>query len=67
VSVKCCIDMSPAFIKGTAAHLPQAEVTFASSIPSKIINEAVDLVRREEQKHRPEAEMDPLRLAQERD
>ena len=49
-----CIDMSPAFIKGTAAHLPQAEVTFDKFHTVKIINEAVDLVRREEQKYRPE-------------
>lgn len=49
-----CIDMSPAFIKGTAAHLPQADVTFDKFHTVKIVNEAVDLVRREEQKYRPE-------------
>jgi transposase len=49
-----CIDMSPAFVKGTAAYLPQAEVTFDKFHTVEIVNEAVDLVRREEQKHRPE-------------
>jgi len=49
-----CIDMSPAFISGTAAHLPQAHVTFDKFHTVKIVNEAVDLVRREEQKGRPE-------------
>ena len=49
-----CIDMSPAFIKGTTAHLPQAEITFDKFHTVKIVNEAVDEVRREEQKSRPE-------------
>lgn len=45
-----CIDMSPAFIKGTAEHLPNAEVTFDKFHAVKIINDAVDQVRRAEQK-----------------
>jgi transposase len=45
-----CIDMSPAFIKGTAEHLPNAEVTFDKFHAVKIINDAVDQVRRDEQK-----------------
>lgn len=49
-----CIDMSPAFIKGTTEHLPQAEITFDKFHTVKIVNEAVDEVRREEQKSRPE-------------
>jgi transposase len=49
-----CIDMSPAFIKGTAEHLPQAEITFDKFHTVKIVNEAVDEVRRDEQKSRPE-------------
>jgi len=48
-----CIDMSPAFIKGTAAHLPNANITFDKFHAVKIVNEAVDLVRRAEQKDRP--------------
>lgn len=49
-----CIDMSAAFIKGTAAHLPNANITFDKFHAVKIINDAVDLVRRAEQKDRPE-------------
>jgi transposase len=49
-----CMDMSPAFIAGTAAHLPQAEITFDRFHIVKILNEAVDDVRRDEQKSRPE-------------
>jgi transposase len=45
-----CIDMSPAFIKGTADHLPNAAVTFDKFHAVKIINDAVDRVRRAEQK-----------------
>jgi transposase len=49
-----CIDMSPAFIKGTAAHLPKANITFDKFHAVKIVNDAVDQVRRAEQKTRPE-------------
>ena len=49
-----CIDMSPAFIKGVAESLPEAAVTFDKFHAVKIINDAVDEVRREEQKSRPE-------------
>ena len=49
-----CIDMSPAFIKGVAENLPEAAVTFDKFHAVKIINDAVDQVRREEQKSRPE-------------
>lgn len=49
-----CIDMSPAFIKGTAAHLPEANITFDKFHAVKIVNDAVDQVRRAEQKTRPE-------------
>jgi transposase len=49
-----CIDMSPAFIQGTTEHLPQAAITFDKFHTVKIINDAVDAVRREEQKSRPE-------------
>jgi len=45
-----CIDMSPAFIKGTADHLPNAAITFDKFHAVKIINDAVDRVRRAEQK-----------------
>jgi transposase len=45
-----CIDMSPAFIKGVAESLPAAAVTFDKFHAVKIINDAVDQVRRAEQK-----------------
>lgn len=45
-----CIDMSPAFIKGVAESLPEAAVTFDKFHAVKIINEAVDKVRRAERK-----------------
>jgi transposase len=45
-----CIDMSPAFIKGVADNLPEAAITFDKFHAVKIINEAVDQVRRAEQK-----------------
>lgn len=45
-----CIDMSPAFIKGVADSLPEAEVTFDKFHAVKIVNQAVDEVRRAEQK-----------------
>jgi transposase len=45
-----CIDMSPAFIKGVAETLPEAAVTFDKFHAVKIVNDAVDQVRRSEQK-----------------
>ncbi len=45
-----CIDMSPAFIKGTAKNLPNAHITFDRFHAMKIVNQAVDRVRRAEQK-----------------
>ena len=42
--------MSPAFIKGVADNLPKAAITFDKFHAVKIINEAVDQVRRAEQK-----------------
>src|SRR5208282_2764719 len=45
-----CIDMSPAFIKGITESLPEAAITFAKFHAVKIVNDAVDQVRRTEQK-----------------
>ncbi len=45
-----CIDMSPAFIKGVGESLPKAEITFDKFHAVKIVNDAVDAVRRAEQK-----------------
>lgn len=49
-----CMDMSPAFIQGAQRTFPLASVTFDKFHVMKIINEAVDAVRRAEQKQRPE-------------
>ena len=48
------LDMSPAFIKGVAANLPNASITFDKFHVIKLINEAVDEVRRLERKDHPE-------------
>jgi len=52
--VEVCIDMSPAFIAGIAQSLPSAQITFDKFHVIKLINEAVDAVRRAEQKSRAE-------------
>ncbi len=44
------IDMSPAFIKGVEENLPQAAITFDKYHIMKIINTAVDAVRKAEAK-----------------
>ena len=49
-----CIDMSPAFIAGIARSLPNAQITFDKFHLVKLINEAVDAVRRTEQKSHAE-------------
>jgi transposase len=45
-----CIDMSPGFIKGIADSLPNAAVTFDKFHAVKIVNDAVDQVRRVERR-----------------
>jgi transposase len=49
-----CCDMSPAFISGIEKNFPNAELTFDKFHLTKIMNEAVDKVRRDEQKNHPE-------------
>jgi transposase len=49
---RVCMDMSPAYEKGEGEHLPNAEVTFDKFHLMKNLNEAVDEVRRSEQKQR---------------
>ena len=49
-----CCDMSPAFIKGVEENFPDAELTFDKFHIMKVVNEAVDHVRRAEQKLHPE-------------
>ena len=46
--------MSPAFIKGVKENLPEAEITFDKFHIIKLINEAVDQVRREEGRYTPQ-------------
>ena len=45
---EACSDMSPAFISGIKDYFPNADITFDKFHIVKIINEAVDAVRREE-------------------
>lgn len=47
-NVSC--DMSPAFIKGVLEYIPNADITFDKFHILKIINEAVDSVRKQEVK-----------------
>jgi transposase len=49
-----CSDMSPAFISGVEKSFPEAHLTFDKFHIMKILNEAVDKVRRQEQQERPE-------------
>ena len=49
-----CIDMSAAFIKGVTDNLTEAEITFDKFHAVKLVNDAVDKVRRAESKGRPE-------------
>jgi len=49
-----CCDMSPAFISGVEKQFPEAQLTFDRFHVMKVINDAVDKVRREEIKDRPE-------------
>ena len=48
------VDMSPAYRKGLRNHLPEANVTFDRFHVVKLLNEAVDQVRRAERKDAPE-------------
>lgn len=49
-----CCDMSPAFINGIEATFPEAQITFDKFHVTKVLSDAVDQVRREEQRERPE-------------
>jgi transposase len=44
-----CCDMSPAFIKGVSDTFPNASIVFDKFHVMKMVNEAVDAVRRQEQ------------------
>ncbi|MFK7848802.1 MAG: transposase [Rhodothermales bacterium] len=49
-----CCDMSPAFISGVEKQFPEAHLTFDKFHVMKVLNDAVDQVRRDEIKDRPE-------------
>lgn len=49
-----CMDMSPAYLKGAAESFPEAEITFDKFHVVRLLNDAVEAVRRAEQKERPE-------------
>lgn len=51
---QACCDMSGAYIRGIQDAFPNTSITFDRFHVMKIINEAVDEVRRTEQKSRPE-------------
>jgi len=51
--VEISMDMSPAFISGAEDHLKNANVTFDKFHVIKLLNEALDKVRRSEQKVNP--------------
>ena len=46
--------MSPAYRKGASRHFPRTEITFDKFHVIKLLNDAVDQVRRDEHKERPE-------------
>jgi transposase len=49
-----CIDMSAAYMKGVSENLTEAEITFDKFHAVKLVNDAVDQVRRAESKDRPQ-------------
>jgi transposase len=51
---EACLDMSAAFIRGLGDQLPNAKLTFDNFHLMKLMGDAVDKVRREEQRTHPE-------------
>lgn len=49
-----CCDMSPAFISGIEGNFPNASITFDKFHVMKMVNEALDKVRRQEQATQPD-------------
>ncbi|MFT9497985.1 ISL3 family transposase, partial [Anaerosolibacter sp.] len=49
-----CCDMSPSFIAGIETNFPEASITFDKFHVMKMVNEALDKVRRQEQSTQPE-------------
>jgi transposase len=52
-----CSDMSPAFISWITEQFPESSLTFEKFHVVKLVNEAVDQVRREEQYHNAEIKL----------
>ena len=50
---QACADLSPAYKKGIAENLPNAQIVFDRFHVMKLVNEALDTVRRAEQKENP--------------
>lgn len=48
-----CCDMSPSFISGIEGNFPEASITFDKFHVMKMVNEALDKVRRQEQTNQP--------------
>jgi transposase len=51
---EACIDMSAAYMKGVTENLTEAEITFDKFHAVKLVNDAVDQVRRAESRDRPQ-------------
>ena len=51
---EACLDMSAAFISGLTEHFPKAQLTFDNFHLMKLLGDAVDQVRRQEQPTHPE-------------
>jgi len=51
---EACLDMSAAFINGLTGQFPEAQLTFDNFHLMKLLGDAVDQVRREEQRTHPE-------------
>jgi transposase len=49
-----CMDLSPAYLLGARRHFPNAFVTLDRFHVMRLFNQAIDEVRRQEQKERPE-------------
>jgi transposase len=58
-----CIDMSAAYIKGVTGNLTEAEITFDKFHAVKLVNDAVDKVRRAEGQRTARAQEKSLSLA----
>jgi transposase len=49
-----CMDMWPPYLKGARENFPDASITFDKFHVSKLLNDAIEKVRRQERRERPE-------------